>query len=46
MHLVRATYGRTAGVRHLFAAYELGNKPRLRRTAPAGRCPGRCLTRH
>jgi hypothetical protein len=30
VQLVRATYDRTAGVRHLFAAYKLDNKPRLR----------------
>ena len=45
--ILRVTYGRTAGVQHLFAAYKLGSKPRLRRTTPAGRCPGKhCLKRH
>jgi transposase len=36
---MRATYTRTAGIRHLFAAYEL--EPRLRRTAPPHRRPGK-----
>jgi hypothetical protein len=54
---MRATYTRTAGVRHLFAACELGEhdppvhhlaqQPRLRRTTPPHRRPGEhSLMRH